>query len=297
MTPIPVHRFDRQFVEILPDFKGRVARVYSHAAILRPTHQGPLITLLPASQDLVPYGISIPWDLVRPAVDQQVSLHGRLLTLPAGQPLQLEGAGVNLGIDAFCKNLDWAACRQELAKIPLPIRTRDLLDPEALVGHGIEQEIVRTAGSRLRKLIERLFGPEDCEPFCPFVSGLAGLGPGSTPSGDDLLLGVAAAASAMTVAGLMPHGNLRKYLAALEELPADATTETGREMIAHAVRGAFPEPLLRFVASLGRHKENKSHVSRQAARLTRIGNHSGCDMLAGALALARRATSGQGAPT
>ncbi|MBW1811594.1 MAG: DUF2877 domain-containing protein [Deltaproteobacteria bacterium] len=301
MTHLPVHRFDRQIVEHLHDFKGRVARVYKQAAIIRPADQGPLITLLHSGQDLVPYGIGIPWGLVRPAVDQQVSINGRKLTLWVSpfikRGLLLEGAGINLCIDQICKNLDQAACRQELAGIHLPVRTRDLLDPEKVVGHGIQPDIVRAAGRRLRKLIKRLCcKTEMCGPFSPIISGLAGLGPGSTPSGDDLLLGVAAAAYYMTSAGLIPRRNLIKYLTALDELPADASTEAGREMIAHAVQGAFPEPLLRFVVCLGQYKENKSKVSWEATRLTRIGKHSGCDMLAGAFALASLATSVQGAP-
>jgi uncharacterized protein DUF2877 len=301
VTHLPVHRFDRQIIEHLPNFTGRVARVYRHAAILKPADRGPMITLLHSSQDLLPYGIGIPWGLVRPAVDQQVSLHGRRLTLRVShfikRGLLLEGAGVNLCIDDIFKNLDQATCRQELAGINLPIRTRDLLEPERVVGHGIQQDIIRTAGRRLRKLIEKLCcTSEKPGPISSIVSSLAGLGQGSTPSGDDLLLGVAAAAFHMTSAGLISRRNLRNYLDALNKLPADASTEAGREMIANAVRGAFPEPLLRFVSSLGQEKENKSTVTWEATRLTRIGKNSGSEMLAGAFALASQATSVQGVP-
>lgn len=118
------------------------------------------------------------------------------------------------------------------------------------------------------------------------IEDLVGLGTGSTPAGDDILLGVAAAAWRFAGEDRLRREALEGYLDALGGIPAGATTETSLEMLRHARRGAFPEPLLRFVATLAEHPGDARRVEREAALLARSGGQSGCDMLAGAMAMA-----------
>jgi len=115
------------------------------------------------------------------------------------------------------------------------------------------------------------------------VESLVGLGPGATPTGDDLLCGIAAALWRL---GPGPGGTagrtaLRAVLAAV---PADATTPTSRAMLAHAAEGRFLEPLAVLARALG---DRAADLAAAAAALTRVGAQSGADLLAGAVAAGR----------
>jgi hypothetical protein len=149
------------------------------------------------------------------------------------------------------------------------------------------------AGSQLKKLVSRLCRNESRpEAYMKDVASLVGLGPGLTPTGDDLLVGLAAAAKRFGSAGWLSKNSLDAFLSSLTSLASDATTNVSLQMIEHAARGAYPEPLLRFVQTLGRGNTDARLAKREAGQLSRTGANSGCDMLAGAVALATALSEG-----
>lgn len=105
------------------------------------------------------------------------------------------------------------------------------------------------------------------------VRGLLGLGRGTTPSGDDLLAGAAAAARA----GGLPGA--RCLCQTLAELAPGSTTPAGEAMLREAAAGFFPHPL----AALARSWPEPRRATLDA--LIGIGVSSGADMLAGFLAI------------
>lgn len=272
MTDFPVHRFDRHLVEHVHSFKGRIGQVYARTAVLVPDNRGPLLALLHPGSPLVPCGMEAPFDDVRPGL--VVSKAGRSVQVGDFQ-LRLTGEGRSLRSGTS----GWSAdmLKQRLAALQLPERTRALLGL-CKCSSRVDGLITNAAGAELVRLVDRLKdGTAGSGSYREIVGKLAGLGPGSTPSGDDLLLGVCALAWRLASAGLLSKESLDGFVMSLKELPADATTRTGREMLAHASRGAFFETLLQFVETLG---------DRAARRLEQTGGNSGCAMLAGVVALA-----------
>ena len=128
----------------------------------------------------------------------------------------------------------------------------------------------------------------------PLIAALVGLGPGSTPTGDDLLTGLAACLLRLGPAFVLPKTSSEAFLAALKTLPHGRTTATAAEMLRHAADGAFPEVLVEFVTRLGNEQTKPEALQRAADALAELGAQTGTDMLAGVLKLARRASSNHG---
>jgi hypothetical protein len=272
VTELPVHRFDRYLVERVHSFNGRIGQVYTRAAVMVPENGGPLLALLHPETPLVPCGIKAPLAAVRPGL--AVTKTGRLIQV-GNLRLRLTGEGQSLQSGTSSWSAD--ALKERLAALQLPERTRALLGL-CECSSRVDGLITNAAGAELDRLVGRLKdGAAGSQSYREIVGKLAGLGPGSTPSGDDLLLGVCALAWRLASAGMLSEESLEGFVMSLKELPADATTRTGREMLAHASRGAFFETLLQFVETLG---------DRAARRLEQTGGKSGCDMLAGVVALA-----------
>jgi len=69
----------------------------------------------------------------------------------------------------------------------------------------------------------------------PLVRALAGMGPGLTPSGDDVLAGY--------VAGLVLLHGMRKKATRIAEEAAARTTSLSATLLRHAALGEVPEPV------------------------------------------------------
>ncbi|MBI5542261.1 MAG: hypothetical protein HY901_00105, partial [Deltaproteobacteria bacterium] len=112
IAPLPSHRFDRSLLGAGP-LRGRVATVFTHAAIARLEPGGSLLTLLHPSRELVPFGVAIPWDQAPLTMGDAVRLTDRALLIGSAQ-LVLEGEGTALGLVATPFSL-------EILKVHLPI--------------------------------------------------------------------------------------------------------------------------------------------------------------------------------
>lgn len=313
-------RFDRALVERSLPWTGRVAAVFRRAALLEPDAPGePRLTLLAEERPLVPGGIALPWNDFAPRPGEPARLDGRTLRLgdaTAGtqRTVRLEGDGVSLRLAPPRDPHDLEGPAVRWAPLPLPQRTRVLLGLDPVPEAGVEAAALRRAAAGLRALADALVtarpdpGTTEERPDAPSrdaagaaawdrrVRALAGLGPGSTPTGDDLLVGFAAAGKVLADAGRVSPSACDAFLAALQRLPADVTSPVGREMLAHAARGSFPEPLLALVACWREPRRDAADVVAAMTALADVGAHSGADMLAGALAVLLRSPWADGAP-
>lgn len=115
----------------------------------------------------------------------------------------------------------------------------------------------------------------------PLFGEFVGLGPGLTPSGDDFLLGLVAAARAFGP----DCGDETGAEVAGEVADAAATVRQSHYMLKAASRGHFPEPVLEMVAELGQAAlgGRRSGLSEATRNLLALGSTSGQDMLAGIL--------------
>jgi hypothetical protein len=123
------------------------------------------------------------------------------------------------------------------------------------------------------------------------AAALTGLGPGLTPSGDDVLAAIAACALRLARAGAIAAETTRAFLDVLRESAGGRTTPVAAELIRGSALGLFPEPLVSFTEVLGDPSLGETELAARAARLSRTGAHTGADMLAGVLSLARGAAA------
>jgi hypothetical protein len=288
VTGLPVHRFDRQLLGRIRDCTGRIGPVYRRAAVLAPADGGPLVAFLRPEAALVPCGMAVPWEVVRPRPGLLVAKKHRSIRVGEGSPVLLRLAGEGQSLRADAPGADWSGdgLKKKLSRLRLPQRSRALLGRDKCESRQ-EGRLVAAAAPGLGRLVDRLReGAAGSEAYRDPVGGLAGLGPGSSPTGDDLLVGVAALAWRLAAAGNLAQDSLAGFCTSLHELPRDATTRTGREMLAQAARGVFFQTLLEFVEALGKTETDGGRLAEAAGRLGRAGGRSGCDMLAGVVALA-----------
>jgi hypothetical protein len=149
--------------------------------------------------------------------------------------------------------------------------------------------VVDRLADRLIRLLDRLFDATQQPDMIALARALSGLGPGLTPTGDDLLVGVAAACRRLVAGGCWPAPRRDLLVAALAGMGDTGTTSVAREMVGLAAAGQFPDALTDFVDLLGDRDTGTDQVQAAAGRLAAIGAHSGADMLAGVVAVAVRA--------
>ncbi len=179
--------------------------------------------------------------------------------------------------------------RRRLADLSLPPRT------QALLGDSCSPEATATATirTRLRTLVNHLVcGSTDSARYDRAVSVLVGLGPGLTPTGDDLLVAILAMGRLLSGGreAIVSRPAVDGLAAAIATRPAGLTTEVGQQLLTASVAGRYPEPLAAFVAALGERGSDREMLNALVTRLTAIGAHSGADWLAGVVALGRACT-------
>lgn len=111
--------------------------------------------------------------------------------------------------------------------------------------------------------------------------GLAGLGPGLTPSGDDLLAGFVA--SWVLTAGALgvPIGERERIASEILTGASASASELGAVWLAHGVRGEVAEPMGRFFTSLLAGEPDALALAVRG--VLALGATSGTDWLVGAL--------------
>jgi hypothetical protein len=123
------------------------------------------------------------------------------------------------------------------------------------------------------------------------LSGLAGLGPGSTPSGDDFVTGVLlgdealrllSSTGAETVAGspepMIPWPKKREDL----WIALDRTNDAGKTLLWQALQGRFPKYLIEALQAVS-HAKGKQEIADAVEKAVGRGATSGTDALTGFL--------------
>ncbi len=289
--PSPVTRFDARLgpgARSATGWTGRILARFDHAAVVDTAGVEPArITLLAPGRGLLPWALCWPgpWEALRPGA--QVRLAGEGLWVEPGPFRRLEGPGVDLSAERLQGPGSVARLEGQLEAVTLPPRTRRLLGREAPPVDGdLGSRVVRVAGQRLAHLVGSLRDPARPEILAQAVERLVGLGPGETPTGDDLLVGLMAGALRLTPLGRVRPADRDRYRRVLARLDTGATTRTARYMLWEAAEGVFPEPLLRLCAALGDPEVGGEALQRAVDDVAAVGHQSGADWIAGALALA-----------
>jgi hypothetical protein len=143
---------------------------------------------------------------------------------------------------------------------------------------GLRPGIVETAGIAARLLLDAAIR-RDAASLARAARGLAGLGPGLTPSGDDLLAGFAAAWILVGEARGLDRVARERVTEALFAGAERRASALGRVWLEHALRGELLEPMTRFVAAfLAAEPRDLGAAVRGALA---VGSSSGTDWMVG----------------
>lgn len=185
----------------------------------------------------------------------------------------------------------------DLACVHVPGRTRALLAGSEGEPGNVEELVIRWAHARVASLVATLLaGDVRVAAYRGDVAALTGLGPGLTPTGDDLLVGLAAMARRLVGGGLVEPRAAVAYSASLAGLPPGETTPAAHLLLLNAARGLFPAVLATAVELLGNPHADPESLRTVTARLAATGAHSGADLLAGALCLVQGVVDREEAP-
>jgi hypothetical protein len=110
------------------------------------------------------------------------------------------------------------------------------------------------------------------------AEGIIGLGPGVTPSGDDILIGFLA--GLWSLSGQHPRRQffIRSFGRGLLQL-ASRTNEISRTYLYHAVQGQFSSMLSTLIEDIG----TGGNVGQAVQEAMRVGHSSGLDSVTGLL--------------
>lgn len=155
--------------------------------------------------------------------------------------------------------------------------TENILERENQHGDSpYERAVEKLLHERLMDLTDA-FQKEDEDQILSSSKKLIGLGPGLTPSGDDVLLGM------MLVLNL-PGNPYEKYLPLFDQVLLEARDETNLlsfHGLARAREGFVRRNLLDFIKAILREKE----IEKEREQVRSIGHTSGQDILLGVLSL------------
>ena len=241
---------------------GVVHSVFDRAVNL--TMRGDLWTLLAEDKADLPFGIRVAW----PSFDR--------LGLRSGDPVRVRAGFVGVGsrfVVDFRAASRWLptcagrlrpALAHRLAVVATAVSGRSWTDSASMA-----QAVLAAVGD------EALLGD--------VLATVVGRGPGATPSGDDVLVGVLAVLSSphSGAAGAESAESIGRALVPL--LPT--TTEVSGHLLRQATRGLFGRDLHELVAALIG-ASSPGELSTQVHRVLETGATSGADACEGLLAFA-----------
>ena len=260
-------------------------------AVLNLETQDGLITIGGPSVEPLPHGLliagPIDFQTLGLRIGQQVILNGARIQIPAcGIDIDVSrAAGWSPRLPATDPDLARARWRLRARHMRIlaaaAVRARpgsceglgDLIDHQ---GQAPLRPVARLAAPRLECLVAAV---RNSDPSAAGVAAasMVGLGPGLTPSGDDALVGMAAAVTAMATPGTLDATFLRR----VADTASSRTTAVSTAFLRHAVAGEFSAGLHRLLAAfIG---PDPSDVASTIERSVAFGATSGTDTLVGVL--------------
>lgn len=246
--------------------------VQPHSCFLRAANlQTPLglVTLLPPSKSLQPYSVRLAGQ-----ADFQTDFSASMVLNRAG--LHRDGKLILSLADARPVDLThWLAGPFSQAHAGA---IRDFLRPHQsqglveLVFGRSEGIYAQTAAPRLLALRQSVRDGAPAEILSESAAGLAGCGPGLTPSSDDLLCGYLFA-----LAGLP---RFRPAIGPMAKAAAARTNDISTALLLRAGEGLFSADLLSLAGCLLR-GINGLELTQAMERVAAFGSSSGCDLLTG----------------
>ena len=219
--------------------------------------------------------LSVPASSTSPATTPVYAHGSRKLVLP-GRPV------------------DRAPLAHHLAVLPLPARTLALVTGNAPGELPADAALVRWVAARLRALSSRLVAGETSGAVLRHeAGGLIALGPDPAPAGEEMLVGLAAAARRLAAWRLLPGPAVAAFQASLVGLAGVDVPRSAAKALDDAVQGGYPAPIATLVEVLGDAEAEDGALKEAARRLTAGGTRPGADALAGIVAIVRDVALGR----
>ena len=180
-----------------------------------------------------------------------------------------------------------ATLLRQLANLQVPPRSAALL-ADSTTESSVDGPATAAIRAGLAGLVSQLAGGvTDATRYQRSVAGLVGLGPGLTPTGDDVLVALVAMSRRLAAGGLLLSSAADSLASAVATCPAGRTTAIAEHLLHESAEDRFPEPLAAFVGALGDPGVDQAMLAALLDRLAATGAHSGADWIAGVIALAR----------
>jgi hypothetical protein len=269
------------------NFDALIQSVFDSAVNLRLAHADRLITLLISDHYELPQGIRV--------VD-------KYLSLPSLTPnLRAAARGGILRFDSSPLSIDLRGAPMWKCRVPelrtdmsLPCAQEawftawDLLNKgqrlkntEIIADNLFQTNIGSPLSQRISKPVMQLIASIeqfDVQSSIHAAEKMIGLGPGVTPSGDDILIGFLAGLWSVAGQDEMPLAFIHSFAKALMQI-AKQTNEISRTYLYHATQGQFSSSLSTLAEVIA-----KGGTIKPAAReAMRVGHSSGMDSVTGML--------------
>ena len=274
------------------NFEAVVHSVFRSAVNLHPIHSTRLLTLLTSGQPDLPQGIRIeaPDDFSFNELPTGGLVHCKdgLLQI-YNFPLTIQLAGARrwkcdlsmLSADLATPSaraawtLVWDALNQRQRLSEAEILADELLHPDSTS----RSVIARKAGEAMCELMDA--AQRQTLTDTSALKSLIGLGPGLTPSGDDLLAGYLAGLWC-TVCGKTGRLEFVKNLGKKIVRLSQRTNDISRTSLYHAARGQVSSTLANLAEAIA-HEESPERLHALAESTMQLGHSSGMDTVTGLL--------------
>ena len=269
------------------NFDALIQSVFDSAVNLRLAREDRLITVLISNRYELPQGIRI--------ADKTFPLQSLTVDLPAacrGGILRFNSSALTIDLRGApvwkCRVPDLHADMKSLLTQQAWSAAWDLLNKEQILRNAdiIADDLFQTdLGSPLsRRMSKPVMGlvasteQFDAPSALRSAKKMIGLGPGVTPSGDDILIGFLAGLWSMAGQNQTQYSFILSFGAELIRL-AKQTSEISRTYMYHAIRGQFSSSLSHLAEAIASCKG----VEESTQIAMRIGHSSGMDSVTGLL--------------
>lgn len=270
------------------NFNATIQSVFDSSLNLRPEHQDALLTILVSDHYDLPQGIRLTVKNV-PLSSLTVEMpsacrNGILRFQDSPLSITLRGAHIWNGRLSAVIDIQKPATERAWSITWKALNKQQKLKQTDLIGSDLFKA---NAGSVLtRKLsqpVQRLIAATeqlDSQAAADAVTEMIGLGPGVTPSGDDLLLGYLAGLWSTSAQEQQRLDFLSKFGQSLSALIKE-TNEISRTYLYYAIKREFSSSMLALVNAISDGEESK--LLSTAKEAMRVGHSSGLDSVTGLL--------------
>lgn len=269
------------------NFDALIQSVFDSAVNLRLTQQDRLITVLLSDHYELPQGIrlakqAVPLNSLK--IDQHAAVRGGILRF-ASSPLSIDLRGAPVWkcpVPALNTDMSASSVQESWTMVWGSLTKRQRLHGTDIIASDLFQgNTGSTLSQRMSKPVMELIVSTErlgMEASLQAAQKMIGLGPGVTPSGDDILIGFLAGLWSLAGENQLRLSFIQSFGSALSSITTQ-TNEISRTYLYHATRGEFASSLSNLAEAIA-----KGGEVRQAAQAAmRVGHSSGMDSVTGLL--------------